>query len=309
MRIWAAIMQKGGAGRTVLTVNLACHAAKQGFTTLAINLDRQPPLHAWFKARLALEIPHDRLQVISASMGELRFLLEEAARQGVKLVIIDTAPHAKREIMEICRLSEIVLMPVRPAAWDIAGLRETLEILSLSKTSAYGTAVTGALDKAIVVLNCVTSRTGEAGQALEALDGLGVKYICKTRIGERVEVRKAAAAGQGVCEFSPHGKTAAEFAGLFNEIVQWHNTAATKQAEPDFSVIRPETGSPQGAEGPKPEDHSSLLSSPPADSSPNAPEATKDIRMVAVEIGNLIRGLGVGAWNDLLQKHNGKPMA
>ena len=138
MHIWAAIMQKGGAGRTVLTVNLACQAAKQGLTTLVINLDRQPPLHAWFQARLASEIPNDRLQVISASMGELPFLLEEAARQGVNLVIIDTAPHVKREIIEISRLSETVLMPVRPAVWDIAGLRETLEILSLSKTGAYG---------------------------------------------------------------------------------------------------------------------------------------------------------------------------
>src|SRR5262245_28213551 len=136
MRIWAAIMRKGGAGRTVLTVNLACHAAKEGITTLAINLDRQPPLHAWFNARQASEIRNDRLQVMSANSGELPFLLEEAARQGVKLVIIDTTPHAKREIIEISRLCDIVLMPVRPAAWDIAGLGETLEILSLSNRGA-----------------------------------------------------------------------------------------------------------------------------------------------------------------------------
>jgi chromosome partitioning protein len=302
-------MQKGGAGRTALTVNLACHAAKQGLTALAINLDGQPPLHAWFKARLESEFANDRLQVISASMAELPFLLEEAARQGVKLVIIDTAPHAKREIIEISRLSEIVLMPVKPAVWDIAGLRETLEILSLSKTGAYGTADMPALDKALVVLNCVNSRTGETGQALEALNGLGVNYICKTRIGERVEVRKAAAAGQGVCEFSPLGKTAAEFAALFNEIVQWHSTAARKQPEPDFSVISPETRSPQGAEGPRPEDCYSALKDPSADSCPDAPEATKNIRTVAVEIGNLIRGFGVGAWSDILQRHNGKPLA
>jgi chromosome partitioning protein len=238
MRIWSVIMQKGGVGRTVLTVSLACHAAKQGFTTLAINLDRQPPLHAWSKARLASNIPNDRLQVISANIGELPFLLQEAARQGVNLVIIDTAPYAKREIIDICRLSEIVLMPIKPAVWDIVALRETVEVLSLSKTSAYGTGA--ALDKAIVVLNCVDSRTSEADQALEALDGLGVKYICKTRIGERIDVRKAAAIGQGVCEFAPHGKTAAEFAALFNEIVQWHSATAMKRPEPSFSTIHQE---------------------------------------------------------------------
>jgi chromosome partitioning protein len=210
-------MQKGGVGRTVLTVSLACHAAIQGFTTLAINLDRQPPLHAWSKARLASKIPNDRLQVISANIGELPFLLQEAARQGVNLVIIDTAPYAKREIIDVCRLSEIVLMPVKPAVWNIVALRETVEVLSLSKTSAYGTAVTAALDKAVVVLNCVDSRTSEADQALEALDGLGVKYICKTRIGERIDVRKAAAIGQGVCEFAPawkDGQTTCAMSGI-----------------------------------------------------------------------------------------------
>jgi MinD-like ATPase involved in chromosome partitioning or flagellar assembly len=236
---------------------------------------------------------------MSANSGELPFLLEEAARQGVKLAIIDTTPHAKREIIEISRLCEILLMPVRPSAWDIAGLRETLEILSLSNTGASESADTAALDKALVVLNCVTSRTGEARQSLEALDDLGVKYICKARIGERIEVRKAAAAGQGVCDFSPHGKTAAEFAELFNEIIQWHSRATKKQAEPDVCVIRPETRNPQGAEAPKPEDHCSALSEPPADRSPNAREASEDIRMVAVEIGSLIRGLGGKAWNGL----------
>jgi chromosome partitioning protein len=304
MRIWAAIIQKGGAGRTVLTVNLACHAAKQGFTTLAINLDSQPSLHAWFRARRASQIENDRLQVVSANSGELPFLLEEAARQGVKLVIIDTSAHAKRDIIQISRLSEIVLMPMRPAAWDIAGLNETLEILSLSNTGAYGTADTAALDKALVVLNCVTSRTGETRQTLEALDGLGVKHICETRIGQRIEVRKAAVAGQGVCEFSPHGKTAAEFAGLFNEIIQWHSTAAKKQAEPDFDVVPAKAPSLEGAEGPEPEDCYTVLDEPLADACPNAREATKDIRTVAVEIGNLIRGLGVGAWNEILQRHN-----
>ncbi|MGA7324451.1 MAG: ParA family protein [Rhodomicrobium sp.] len=233
MRTWAVVMQKGGVGRTVLTVSLACHAAQQGITTLAINLDTQPPLCAWFKARLASKIPNDRLQVISANVRELPFLLQQAERQGVKLVIIDTTPHAKREIIEICRLSDIVLMPVKPAVWDIAALRETVEVLSLSKTSARGTATTAALDKAIVVLNCVDSRTSEAEQALKAFDGLGVKYICKTRIGERIEVRKAAAIGRGVCEFAPHGKTATEFAQLFNEIIQWHSATAKIQPEPE----------------------------------------------------------------------------
>lgn len=235
MRIWAVVMRKGGVGRTVLTVSLACQAAKQGLTTLAINLDAQPPLHDWFNARLAANVPNDRLQVIGAKIGELPFLLGEAKRRGVKLAIIDTAPHAKREILDVCRLSELVLMPVKPAVWDIIALRETVEVLSLSKTSAYGTAVAGALDKAIVVLNCVDRRTGEVEQALKAFDGLGVRYICKTRIGERIEVRKAAAIGQGVCEFAPHGKAAAEFAALFNEIVQWHSVAAN--AWPRLSPI------------------------------------------------------------------------
>jgi chromosome partitioning protein len=228
-------MCKGGVGRTVLTVNLACQAAKQGLKTLAINLNAQPPLHAWFKTRLASKIPNDHLQVIGANIGELPFLLDEAKQQDIKLVLIDTAPCPRSEIIDVCRLSELILMPVKPAAWDILALHETAGILSSSRTSIYGAAVIGALDKAIVVLNCTGSRTREAQQALKALDGSGIKYICKTRIGERMEVRKAAETGQAVCEFAPHGKTAAEFAALFHEIVQWHSLTA--KTWPSFNVI------------------------------------------------------------------------
>jgi chromosome partitioning protein len=226
MRIWAVVMCKGGVGRTVLTVSLACQAAKQGLKTLAINLNAQPPLHAWFKTRLASTIPNDHLQVIGAKAGELPFLLNEARHQGIKLVLIDTVPCARGEIIDVCRLSELILMPVKPAAWDLLALHETAEILSSSRTSTYGAAAIGALEKAIVVLNCAGGRTREAEEALKALDGSGVKYICKTRIGERIEVRKAAEIGQGVCEFAPHGKAAAEFAALFHEIVQWHSLTA-----------------------------------------------------------------------------------
>jgi cellulose biosynthesis protein BcsQ len=148
---------------------------------------------------LGSKIPNDRLQVIGANIGELRFLLQEAARKGVNLVVIDTPPQGRREIIEVCRLSELVLMPLKPAVWDIIELGETLEALSLSRTSAYSTAITTPLDKAVAVLNCVDSRTSEVEQALEAFDGLGIRHICRTHIGERIEVRKAAAIGQGVC--------------------------------------------------------------------------------------------------------------
>jgi chromosome partitioning protein len=234
MRIWAVIMQKGGAGKTVLTVNLACQAAKQGLATLAINLDRQASLHSWFKARMASNIANDRLQAIGANIGELRFLLEDAARQGVNLAIIDTPSYARREIIDVCRLSELVLMPVKPAVWDIVALGDTLEILSLSRTTAYSAAIASPLDKALAVLNCVNGRSGEADQALEAFRGLGVRHVCDTRIGERIEVRKATAAGLGVCEFAPRGKSAGEFAQLFSEIVKWHS--ATVMAERRFAA-------------------------------------------------------------------------
>jgi hypothetical protein len=40
-----------------------------------------------------------------------------------------------------------------------------------------------------------------------------------------------------------------------------------------------------------------------------APEAAKEIRQLALDIGSSIQELGVEAWNDLLQKHNRKPIA
>jgi cellulose biosynthesis protein BcsQ len=89
--------------------------------------------------------------VDGANIGELRLPLQDAARQGVNLVIIDTPAKFRRELIDVYRLSELILMPVKPAVWDIAALRETLEVLSLSRTSAQSTAITTQLDKTLAV--------------------------------------------------------------------------------------------------------------------------------------------------------------
>jgi hypothetical protein len=40
-----------------------------------------------------------------------------------------------------------------------------------------------------------------------------------------------------------------------------------------------------------------------------SPEAAKEIRMLALELGSSVQALGVQAWNDLLAKHNRRPIA
>lgn len=51
MRIWAAISQKGGAGKTTLAVHLAAEGAARGVRTLLVDLDPQGNADKWGERR------------------------------------------------------------------------------------------------------------------------------------------------------------------------------------------------------------------------------------------------------------------
>ena len=71
-------------------------------------------------------------------------MLQAAKSDGIELVIIDTAPHAAPEAAAIARAADLVLVPVRPTAFDLAALPapEIAETRAFARASATRWAVT-----------------------------------------------------------------------------------------------------------------------------------------------------------------------
>lgn len=121
MYVVAVVGQKGGIGKTTLSIHLAVAAALAGHTTLLIDLDPQASASKWSDIRQA-ESP----VVISAHASRLRPVLEKAEEQGVTFVILDTPPQLESPISDAAKVADLALIPCRPALFDIHAIEETI---------------------------------------------------------------------------------------------------------------------------------------------------------------------------------------
>lgn len=202
MKTIAMVSQKGGAGKTTVAVHLAVCAELAGKRSAIIDLDPQASALEWYRRRGA-ETP----EVTRSTPQQLQALLEQAETAGADLIIIDTAPHSDRAAIAAASHADLILIPCRPAAFDVAAIGTTLGILKLSS----------ALDKAAVVLNAVPPR-GHLGE--EAAAGLAdMATVVPARLAQRAAYSHAVNDGRSVEEFEPHGKAAEEIRALYRWVM------------------------------------------------------------------------------------------
>jgi chromosome partitioning protein len=203
MRIWSVLSQKGGAGKTTVALHLAIAAMQSGLPVLVIDVDPQQSAVKWANIRGS-----DSPKVIATITPDLPKALADAERRGVKLVIIDTSPRADRDCIDICRRADFVIVPVRPSVMDIPAVEETLTLIDQA----------GQRHKSVIVLNAVPANTSEGAEAAEVLAQIG--ELLPVTLCDRVDYRRALTGGQGVTEFAPKSKAAAEVLTLFRAITE-----------------------------------------------------------------------------------------
>jgi chromosome partitioning protein len=198
MKTVAIISQKGGSGKTTIAVHLAVCAERTHHRAAIIDLDPQASALEWYSRRQA-ETP----EVITATPEQLSTLLNQAKKNGADLTIIDTAPHSDRAATIAANLADLVLIPCRPAAFDVAAIGTTLDILQLTNTK----------DRAAILLNAVPPRGSLTEEAEMGLSGLA--RVVPVRMYHRAAYSHAINDGRSVEEYDPHGKAAEEIRTLY----------------------------------------------------------------------------------------------
>ena len=191
------ISQKGGTGKTTLTLNLAIAFEISGQTTVVVDLDPQASAKGWHDNR-AVEEP----VVISVQAVRLGEALSTAEDHGARVAIVDTAPHSESVALAAARAAELVLIPCRPGILDLRAIVATRDICELAKVSAAA------------VVNGVPPRGSLGAEAAEAISAYGLE-VAPVRLGQRMAFIHSLTAGQGVLEYEPKGKAAEEIKGLY----------------------------------------------------------------------------------------------
>jgi len=169
-----------------------------------IDLDPQASAYKWNERRTEDDPQSPKLDAIKGTVTQLAGFLKLAEQNDLALVVIDTAPHSNSAAAIVAQLADFVLMPCRPALFDLDALASTVEIVTSAETPAA------------VILNAAP-RGKLADEARTALEGQGITVV-PSAIYQRAAYSHAVIDGRAVHEYEPEGKATEEIARLYGNI-------------------------------------------------------------------------------------------
>ncbi len=197
--------QKGGAGKTMLTANLAVAFAAGSARVALLDIDPQRSLSRWH----GLRTKHDGKPPLHLSeVAGWRLAAElDRLRKSHDVVLIDSPPQIETDARLAIRGANLVLVPVQPSLPDLWAAEGTLKLAAAERRP-----VRLVLNRAPASGKLRDRVLGEiAAQALP---------VCAAILGNRVGLATAFADGLGIVETSPRSVAAGEVLALLGEIQQ-----------------------------------------------------------------------------------------
>ena len=198
MQTVAILSQKGGTGKTTLTLHLAVAAERDGRTAAVIDLDPQASAAGWSDARKT-----DSPAVVPVPSARLAHALEAAKANGASIAFIDTAPHASDAALASAEAADLVLIPCRPGILDLRAIGMTARAVKLAGKPAY------------VVLNAMPSRAPNVLADARAAVAVHHLDVAPVVMQQRAAYAHALIGGQTAQEYEPSGKATEEIGRLY----------------------------------------------------------------------------------------------
>ena len=212
----ALIAQKGGTGKTTITVSLATAAAQAGLTALIIDLDPQATACNWSDRRKKSYPESENPTVIDAQPARLQAVLEKVEGK-VDIIFIDTPARSEQSSLAAAKVADLVLIPCRPQAYDLETIPNTREILSLAGDKP-----------ALAILNAVPSY-GDRHEQAKIFRARIIIPVCPITFGHRAAFGDAGAVGKTAAEYDPKGKGADEILQTYKYIIRLLGSLRTKE--------------------------------------------------------------------------------
>jgi len=197
--------QKGGAGKSTITAQLAVAYAQAGKRVGIVDIDPQGSLAMWFEVRKMLVDPSGAgITFLQASGWRLSTELDRMKRD-LDVILVDSPPHAETDVRIAVRAADLILVPMQPTPLDLWATQPTLDLAKKEKSQA------------IVVFN----RTPPKGKLVDAVKAKILQAelpVAETVLGNRVAFAASMMEGKGVVESNPRHTATKEIKALAAEI-------------------------------------------------------------------------------------------
>jgi chromosome partitioning protein len=204
MPVIAFLNQKGGVGKTTLSIHVATALAAAG-KVLLVDADPQGSALDWSAQRTAAPL----FPVIGLPRPTLHREMPTIS-QGYDWVIIDGPPRVNEIARSAIAASDIVLIPVQPSPFDVWAAQDIIDILAECSVLKPDL-------KARFLINRLFPNTMLGAEVKEALATFDVPVL-ENAIRNRTEYAKAAKNGLTALETESHGLAAQEINALIAEL-------------------------------------------------------------------------------------------
>ena len=274
MRTVAIINQKGGCGKTTVSINLASALASKGYRTLLVDMDSQS------HCAVGLAVPDEQIEhsiydvLIGMGRGEPMRINEvlwqicdrfELAPSSIDLaafeqqmtgimdrenclkkvldgirdeydyVVIDCPPSVGLLTFNALRAATDVVVPVEMGYFSLHGLSKQLETLSVLCRQCEQKI------NVMVLASMYDIRTKMAREILAELKKNFSQKMFKTVVNFNTKLKEAASLGQPISEFDPSCKGFKDFLTLADELIgtdtQMHRAELVNSLQAKLGVI------------------------------------------------------------------------
>ena len=200
MKVISFVTQKGGSGKTTLTLNFAIAALASKKRVVILDMDPQGTARKWYERRTDENPP--LIEVVAADLDKA---IKGASNQKFDWVLIDTPGRDDAGQAAAIRASDFCIIPCRPSAADLEATPTTVETIKrLKKPYAF-------------VLTQAPPRSFRVKEAQTGLSYMGM--VSPTPIVLRNAYQDAQSMGLGVTEFESDGRAAEDVTECWKWIV------------------------------------------------------------------------------------------
>ncbi|MFY4698863.1 ParA family partition ATPase [Burkholderia glumae] len=217
--------QKGGVGKSTITVNLASDLAERGYRVLGVDADPQNTLLQWSAASGdeddGLKFPVANL----AAAGKMIHREIKKYMSDYDFIVVDCPPSVEDpRPAVVLMIADLVVMPTSSSPtdfWSSRGFIQLIEQVQVTNDSL----------KAVWLLNKAKPKRLLTRALSKAIADTGIPVL-DTSLSDRESFKQAAAYGVSVADLSDKGARAArdEIKKITDEILEMLGAASVKES-------------------------------------------------------------------------------